>query len=106
MEYLDRCYQKDPSTPSREIANEIILVPIKQKLVDVNSIYLLQDEVAVRTWELFDGKNKISDIVGIICAEFDVTTEQAQKDIIEFIIQMENIGGLIKETKVEISAEE
>ncbi|MCJ7580790.1 MAG: PqqD family protein [Candidatus Aminicenantes bacterium] len=97
MEFLEKCYQKDSDTPFREIADEIILVPVKRKVADVDSIYLLKDEVAVRIWKLLDGRRKVGDIVKNICEEFEVTCEQAKKDISEFLNQMESIGSLIKE---------
>ena len=99
MEFLEKCYQKDPDTPSREIADEIILVPVKRRLADVDSIYLLKDEVAVRIWELLDGHRKVKDIITLICNEYDINSEQAEKDISEFLNQMESIGGLIEEVK-------
>jgi len=106
MDFLERCFQKDPDTPSREIADEIILVPIRQKLADVNAIYLLQDDVSLRIWELIDGRRKVREIAEIICKEFDVNPDQAKNDTVEFFGQMEEIGGIIKEvSKVEKSAE-
>lgn len=106
MNFLERCFQKDPDTPSREIAEEIILVPIRQKLADVNAIYLLQDDVSLRIWELIDGRRKVGEITEIICQEFDVNSDQVQRDIVEFFGQMEEIGGIIKEvSKVKKSTE-
>jgi len=99
MGIMEKCYKKDPDTPSREIADEIILVPIRRKLADVNAIYLLQDDVSLRIWELIDGWRKVSEIIEIINNEFDVNPVQAQKDIVEFFVQMEEIGGIIKEVK-------
>ena len=97
MDLMKKCYKKDPETPSREIADEIILVPIRRKLADVNAIYLLQDEVSLRIWELIDGRRIVNDIIDIIRKEFDVDPKQAQEDIVEFFSQMEEIGGIIKE---------
>jgi hypothetical protein len=38
---LEKCYQKDPNIVSRKIADEFILVPIKQNVGDLESIYTL-----------------------------------------------------------------
>ena len=97
---LEKCYQKDPGTPSREIAEEIILVPIRRKLADVNAIYLLQDQVSLRIWELIDGQKKVKEIIELIGKEFEVNLEQAQIDILEFFSQLEKIGGIIKEVNL------
>ena len=97
MNMLERCFRKDPETPSREIAEEIILVPLKRKLADVNAIYLLQDDVALRIWGLIDGKKKVAEIVDVIVNEFDVNPQKASEDIVEFFRQLEQIGGIIQE---------
>ena len=45
---------------SRKIANKFILVPIRQKADDVESIYNL-NEVAARIWELIDGQRQLTE---------------------------------------------
>ncbi len=96
MEFLENCYRKDPDTASREIADEIILVPVKRKLADVNAIYLLQDDVSVRIWKLIDGRKRVGEIVDTICKEFDGSGDEVQKDVEEFFIQLDKIGGIIQ----------
>jgi hypothetical protein len=61
MDYLERCYEKDPSIVHRNIAGETILVPIRSHVADLESIYTL-DEVAARIWELIDGQRKVGEI--------------------------------------------
>lgn len=97
MDYLEKCFEKDPNIPTRVIDKEVILVPIRRKLADVSAIYLLRDDVSARTWELIDGKRKVQDIKEIICKEFDVPPEKAENDLTEFFKQLEKIGGIIRE---------
>jgi len=99
MNIQERSYQKDPNIVSRKIADEVILVPIRRKLADVNAIYLLRDEVSSRIWELIDGKRSAGKIKEIICKEFKVAPKQAEDDLSEFLNQLERIGGIIKERK-------
>lgn len=95
MKMQKKSYQKDPNIVSRMIGDEIILIPIKQKLADVNAMYLLRDDVSVRIWELIDGRRNIREIEDIISNEFEVDPEQAKKDISKFLKQLEKIGGVI-----------
>ncbi|MDI6839437.1 MAG: PqqD family protein [bacterium] len=97
MDYLEKCFEKDPNVPTRVIDDEVILVPIRRRLADVNAIYLLRDDVSARIWELIDGKRKVRDIKEIICDEFDVSHEKAENDLIEFFKELEKIGGIIRE---------
>jgi len=97
----DRSYRKDPNIVSRKIVDEVILVPIKRKLPDVNAIYLLRDEVSERIWNLIDGKKSVDGIKKIICEEFKVEPEKAEKDLFEFLKQLEEIGGIEQVKKSE-----
>ena len=51
MPHPEARYQKDASIVSREIAGEVILVPIRQNMGDMESIFTL-NETASRIWEL------------------------------------------------------
>ena len=95
MSYLDKCYQKSPEIVSRRISDEYILVPIRHNVGDLESIYTL-NEVAARTWELIDGKKKLSRIRDSIVEEFDISSQEAEEDLNEFLHKLEK-NGIIKE---------
>jgi hypothetical protein len=92
-DYLESRFTKDPSIVFRKVADEFILVPIKQKASDVESIYTMND-VASRIWELINGKRSLKDIKTIIIKEFEVSPEEAEKDLVDFSKQLEKIGAL------------
>ena len=91
--YLKQCFTKDSSVVSRKIVDEFILVPIRQKASDLDSIYTL-DEVAAHIWELIDGENSVEDIRDTIVAEFEVSQEVATADLVEFLQQLETIDAI------------
>jgi len=93
VNYLERCYQKNPDIVSRKIADEYILVPIRQNVGDLESIYTL-NEVAARIWELIDGKRKVKEIKDKIVEEFEVTPEEAEKDLTDLLQKLEEIKGI------------
>lgn len=95
MMSFDGIYQKDSNIVSRKIADEVILVPIKRKLADVNAMYLLRDDVSIRIWELIDGQRNVQQIKNIICKEFEADAKQAEEDIIKFLEQLEKIEAII-----------
>ncbi len=95
MSFLDKVYKKSDSIVSRKIADEFILVPIRQNVGDLESISTL-NEVAARIWELIDGKKKVRDIKDKIVEEFEVTPQQAEKDLIEYLQQLEGIEAIIE----------
>lgn len=94
MNYLDKVYNKSDSIVSRKIADEFILVPIRQNVGDLESIYTL-NETGARIWELIDGKIKVEEIKEKLIEEFEVTPEEVEKDIIEHLMQLEEIKAII-----------
>ena len=93
MEILQRRYKKNPNIVYRKIADNFILVPIKHKVGDLESIYTL-NEVGARIWELIDGKRNTEQIRNIIIEEFQVSPQEAGKDLSEFIEKLSKIEGI------------
>ncbi len=82
MPNLTDTYQQDPSIVSREIAGEVILVPIRNNVGDLESIYTL-NETAARIWALLDGEHTLADVRDAIVAEFEVEADEAEADLME-----------------------
>jgi len=90
---LDACYRKSPSIVSREIAGETILVPIRQNVGDLESIYTL-NQTAAFAWALIDGQRSVQAIRDQIVAEFEVGAEEAERDLLELLAQLESFGAV------------
>jgi hypothetical protein len=70
-------FKKNENLAWRSIEGQIFIVdPKKSILHELNS-------VASRIWELIDGKRALKEISGQVCREFEVTSEEAEKDILE-----------------------
>ena len=94
MNHLTGCYAKETNLVTRDIAGETIIVPVKSNVGDLDSIYTL-NEIGTLIWQLIDGKNSVGQIVDAICNAYDVTSEEAEKDALEFLNSLE-AGGLIR----------
>ena len=86
-------HEKSEDIVARKIAEEVILVPIRQKIGDLQNIYTL-NEVAAKIWELLDGQKTLLQIRDVIISEFEINPEQAQKDLEEFLQKLENIEAI------------
>ena len=93
MSLLDKVYKKSDSIVFRKIADEFILVPIRQNVGDLESISTL-NEVATRIWELIDGKKKVKEINDVILDEYEVTSKKLETDITKYIKELEKIGAI------------
>ena len=84
---LDKIYKKQEEIVTRNIAGDTILVPIKGKLANMEKIFSLEG-TADRIWSLLNGQNSVNDICKNISIAFDVDTDKAQADTIEFIDEL------------------
>ena len=95
MHDLEKVYKKSDSMVSRKIGDESILVPIRQSAGDLNSIYTLNDTAAY-VWELIDGRIKVGDIKEKLILEFEVTSDDAERDLIEHLKQLMTLKAIVE----------
>jgi hypothetical protein len=69
---------------SRKIDGELIIVPIRSGVGDLNSLYTLNSVGSV-LWDFMTEGHTIPEMVQRICDEFEVTALQAQQDIESFL---------------------
>lgn len=94
-ELTQSIYRHDPNIVSRLIAGEIILVPIRKNVGDMESIYTL-NETAARIWELIDGQRSAAEVLEQILSEFDIDPTEAEHDLTELLQDLSGIGALVK----------
>ena len=87
-------FMKENNLVTRSIAGETIIVPIKNNVGDLGSIYSL-NELGTMIWELIDSKNSLSQIIEAVRNAYEVAPEIAEKDTMDFINSLEE-GGLIR----------
>jgi len=83
----DRVPKRNENVVFRKVAGEYILVPLVASAADVESIFNL-NETAAAIWDKVDGKRSIKDIVAEIQAEYDVESDQLERDVISLLNEM------------------
>jgi len=69
---------------SRRIEGELIIVPIRSGVGDLNSLYTLNPVGSV-LWDFLTEGRTLGEMVQRICDEFEVTRSQATGDIETFL---------------------
>jgi Coenzyme PQQ synthesis protein D (PqqD) len=77
-------YERNHEVVCRKIEGELILVPIRSGVGDLNSLYTL-NPVGSLLWEFMTDGHTIDEMVERVCDEFEVTAPQAQQDIEAFL---------------------
>jgi hypothetical protein len=79
---------------TRQIAGETLIMPVAGRVVDLESIYVL-NEVGSRIWQLVGSPTTADRIAEVIAREFDVSAERAAEDVAEFLGALD-AQGLIR----------
>jgi len=83
----DARFIRNREVVSRQIEGELVIVPIRRGVGDLNSLYTL-NSVGSILWEFMTEGHTVPEMVNRICDEFEVTSMQAQADIQEFLGSM------------------
>ena len=77
----------------REIAGDTILVPVGKTVYDSNGLFVL-NELGAFIWELLPKMETEAEICEAILAEYDVSPEEAARDVKEFLSKLRALGIL------------
>jgi len=86
-DFWKKVYRKSPDVVVRKIAGELLLVPVRGKIADMQKIFTL-NPVGELIWQELDAQRNLDDIRDRVVSEFDVTMETAMSDIEEFITEL------------------
>jgi len=87
----EKYYLQDNNLVTRSISGETILVPIKNNVGDLGSIYTL-NEVGTLIWQKLDGKTSVAQIINVIVQEYAVAEAEATADVSELLEQLLSAG--------------
>ncbi len=90
----DRVYKKNDQIVTREIAGEVILIPLFKSSDALNYIYTL-NETAARFWSLVDGKKTLEEIKKEIVENYDVAEETVDKNVAELVTDLKSFEALL-----------
>ena len=68
----------------REIAGDTILVPVGKTIYDSNGLFVM-NELGSFIWDLLPNVETEEEILQAVLAEYEVSQEEAAKDIAEFM---------------------
>jgi hypothetical protein len=90
---MDQQYKRNENFVYRKIENETILVPIKNNVGDMSCIYNM-NEVGAFIWDHLDGEKTLNDILNMVADEFDVSDQDAEIDLQDYIRDLNEIGAI------------
>lgn len=95
---LDKVYRKSDGVVARSIAGELLLVPVRGRVADLQRIYSL-DSVPAFIWERLDGAKALGAIRDEIVAAYEVEPDRAAADLHAFTRELADSGLIEPVTK-------
>ena len=92
---LNHRYQRNENFVFRRIEDETILVPIKDNVGDMGSIYSF-NEIGAVIWEHLDGEQKLAAIKDSVLAEYEVSSREIEADMREFVTDLMEIEAVTR----------
>lgn len=74
----------------RDIAGDVILVPVGKSVYDSNGLFVL-NELASFIWDLLPQAESQEDIVKAVLEEYEVEEDVAEKDITQFLEKLKTM---------------
>lgn len=89
---------KNPNMVTRVIDDETILLPLLKSSKEINCIYTL-NKSASKVWELINGKRTLGQIKEQVMKIFDVTGQEADKEIYKLLRDFNGINAFVHKQK-------
>src|SRR3954451_15240761 len=80
---------------SRDIADDTIIVPVRGGVGDLDAIFTL-NAVGATIWKLIDGATPVERLAGAVSAVYEVTPDDAARDVGEFVKLLTDKGLLVR----------
>ncbi len=87
MRLDDARFIRNQDVVARQIEGELIIVPVRRGVGDMNSLYTLNPVGSV-LWDFMAQEHSLPEMVQRVCDEFEVTATQAKDDIQSFLDSM------------------
>ena len=68
----------------REIAGDVILVPVGQAVLENNGLFML-NEISGRIWELLQAGKSVEEISAVLVEEYEAPAQVIRQDLEEFL---------------------
>ena len=75
----------------REIAGDTILVPVGKTVYESNGLFVL-NELGAFIWDILPQAETAEDVCQAVLAEYEVSPEEAEKDVAEFLASLAKLG--------------
>jgi hypothetical protein len=104
MNLLEQSFIRADDVIARDIAGETIIVPVRSRVGDLDSIYALND-VGSRIWQLIEASVPVRHIIETVCEEYETDSAEATQDVLELLGSLTEAGLVRVNSFAEVARE-
>lgn len=93
MEGLNIIYHRSEDFIYRKIVDETVLVPLRQNVNEMDSIYAM-NEVASFIWETLEKPATLQELQQALLTAYDTSPEKVAEDLERFLNELVSIGAI------------
>ena len=82
---------RSESVVARVVAGETLIVPVRARVGDLASIYSFNG-TGTLIWKMLETPKTVTELAKEIAQEYEVESEQAERDVAEFVRDMKAVG--------------
>jgi hypothetical protein len=92
-----RRLQRSTSVVSREIDDEVLLVPLRERVHDLDDcVFYVDSPVGRLVWNLLREPHTEEELLTEILGRFSVQREQARADLAQFMEELTRAGAVVE----------
>jgi hypothetical protein len=92
---LHDCFRSSENVIARQIAGEMVLVPLRKRSADLDVIFTL-NETAAEAWMLLDGHCTLQQVAELLAQRFVIEPQEAAQDLVGLAAALLDIGAIVK----------
>jgi hypothetical protein len=85
---MDAVYAPSDDVVAREIAGELIIVPLVAGIGDMEDELYTLNETGKAIWERLDGRATLSAVVAALAQDYDATPEEMERDVLGLVQEL------------------
>lgn len=93
MNYEEKRLIRNSDFIFRKIVDEMVLVPIRQNVADLNAIFTL-NEIGAFIWQKLGNPSTFTELEEAILADYDADIHTVKREIEVFLHEMVEIGAI------------
>jgi hypothetical protein len=98
----DEKFTRSQSVVARIVGGETLIVPVRNKVGDLASIYSM-NETGTLIWKLLESPQTLAELANSLAQHFEVDLGRADSDVTNFVREMHSVGIIESSASMAVS---